>query len=154
MARFRLMVNGSPAIVNVSGDVSLLRVLREELALSGTNLGCATGRCGACTVHLNGLAALACVIPIANVRNRAVTTIEGLSPSLKQPLDRAWVAEKVMPCSYCQSGRIMAAAALLAGRPDPSDAQIRRAMRGTLCHCATASKIRRVVRRAAQEMSR
>lgn len=154
MAQFRLMVNGSSAIVDVNGDVSLLRVLREQLALSGTKLGCATGLCGACTVHLNGLAALACVTPISNVRTRVVTTIEGLSPSLRQPLDRAWVAEKVLPCLYCQSGRTMAAAALLAGRPDPSDAQIRRAMRGTLCHCATASKIRRVVRRAAQEMSR
>jgi aerobic-type carbon monoxide dehydrogenase small subunit (CoxS/CutS family) len=129
----------------------LLWALRDLLGLTGTKFGCGVGQCGACTVHLNGAAARSCIIPLSAVGERAVTTIEGLSPNRSHPLQRAWIAEQVPQCGYCQAGQLMTAAALLANNPAPSDAEIDAALSGNLCRCGTYQRIRSAIHRAAQE---
>ena len=120
MGRYTLRVNGKQHTVEVVADTPLLWVLRDALGMTGTKFGCGLGVCGACTVHVDGGAARACMIPISELGSRAVTTIEGLSPDGTHPVQRAWLAEDVAQCGYCQPGQIMAAAALLAGKePDP-----------------------------------
>ena len=152
MAPIRLKVNGRQRTVEVTPDTPLLWVLRDTLQLTGTKFGCGMAQCGACTVHLDGTPVRACVTPVSAVGTRAVTTIEGLSPDgASHPLQRAWVAEDVPQCGYCQSGQIMTAAALLKDTPSPTDADIDRAMAGNICRCGTYGRIRKAIHSAAQE---
>jgi aerobic-type carbon monoxide dehydrogenase small subunit (CoxS/CutS family) len=144
-----LTVNGRRRTVEVEPETPLLWVLRDSLDLTGTKYGCGTGLCGACTVHLDGAAVPSCSVPVSAAANREVVTIEGLSADRSHVLQRAWIAEEVPQCGYCQSGQIMAAAALLARSPRPSDAEIDAAMAGVLCRCGTYQRIRRAIHRAA-----
>lgn len=146
---FTLTVNGKATTVDVPGDMPLLWVLRDVLNLKGTKFGCGIGQCGACTVHLRGRAVRACSTPVSTVGNAAITTIEGLSPNGTHPLQRAWEELDVPQCGYCQSGQIMAAAALLSTKPKPTDADIDREMNGNLCRCGTYVRIRAAIHRAA-----
>ena len=148
--RFDVNVNGRRQSIDVAPDTPLLWVLRDDLQLTGTKFGCGVAQCGACTVHVNGKPTRACVTPISTVATAAITTIEGLSPDGAHPVQRAWVAEDVPQCGYCQAGQIMAAAALLANTPSPTDAQIDTAMRGNLCRCGTYVRIRAAIHRAAE----
>jgi len=147
MPSFTLTVNGRAHVVNVAADTPLLWVLRDNLGLTGTKFGCGIAQCGACTVHLDGEATRSCVTPISAVASAKVTTIEGYSPGRVQ---RAWIAEDVPQCGYCQSGQIMTAAALLATTPDPTDEQIDSTMTN-ICRCGTYQRIRAAVHRAAKE---
>ena len=144
-------VNGTAASVEVDAGTPLLWVVREHLKLTGTKFGCGSGFCGACTVHVDGKALRSCQTTMGEVAGKSVTTIEGLSPTSSHPLQKAWVAEQVPQCGYCQSGQIMQAAALLASTPHPTDSEIATAMDGNLCRCGTYPRIRRAIRRAAQE---
>ncbi|HEY3280493.1 MAG TPA: (2Fe-2S)-binding protein [Gemmatimonadales bacterium] len=153
MPSYSLTVNGRPYTVFAAADTPLLWVLRDNLGLTGTKFGCGIAQCGACTVHLDGEATRSCVTPISGVGTAKVTTIEGLSPTAttaSHRVQKAWVAEDVPQCGYCQSGQVMAAAALLAKTPDPSDAQIDEAMTN-ICRCGTYQRIRAAVHRAAKE---
>jgi isoquinoline 1-oxidoreductase subunit alpha len=151
MPETRLVVNGKPHEIDIASDVPLLWVLRDTLGLTGTKYGCGMGLCGACTVHLDGEAARSCQTPVGSVGAKRVTTIEGLSPDLSHPVQKAWIAEQVPQCGYCQSGQIMQASSLLAKNPHPSRAEIDQAMTGNICRCATYQRIRRAIQRAAQE---
>ena len=142
-------VNGQRVTVDVPSDTPLLWVLRDELDLKGTKFGCGMAQCGACTVHLNGAPTRACVTPVSAVQGADVTTIEGLSPDGAHPVQRAWMELDVPQCGYCQAGQLMSAAALLARRPDPSDADIDAAMNGNICRCGTYLRIRQAIHRAA-----
>jgi isoquinoline 1-oxidoreductase alpha subunit len=143
-------VNGKPQTVDVPSDMPLLWVLRDVLDLKGTKFGCGAAQCGACTVHLNGTATRTCVLPVSAAQGAKVTTIEGLSPDGTHALQRAWEELDVPQCGYCQAGQLMSAAALLAKTPKPTDAQIDAAMNGNLCRCATYSRIRQGIHRAAE----
>ena len=151
MASLTLTVNGRRHTVDAPPNMPLLWVLRDTLGLTGTKFGCGMAQCGACTMHVDGKPTRSCVTPISAVAGKAVTTIEGLSPDRSHPLQRAWIAEDVPQCGYCQSGQLMAAAALLAENPRPSDADIDRAMSGNICRCGTYQRIRRAIHRAAEE---
>jgi len=151
MPEFTLSVNGQSHTVNVPGDMPLLWVLRDTLGFTGTKYGCGIAQCGACTVHLGGAPTRSCVTPVASVGTRPITTIEGLSGDGSHPVQRAWIAEEVPQCGYCQSGQVMAAAALLTAHPHPSDADIDAAMTN-ICRCGTYQRIRRAVHRAAGEV--
>jgi aerobic-type carbon monoxide dehydrogenase small subunit (CoxS/CutS family) len=144
-----LRVNGANRRVDVPADTPLLWVLRDTLGLTGAKYGCGAGHCGACTVHLGGAAVRSCQVPVRAAAGKPITTIEGLSPDGSHPVQRAWVEEDVAQCGYCQAGQIMAAAALLAATPRPSDQQIDDAMSGNLCRCGTYQRIRAAVHRAA-----
>ena len=147
MAKFT--VNGKAIDSAAEPDTPLLWVLREDLGLTGTKFGCGIGQCGACTVHVDGNAAKSCQLPVSAVDGKTITTIEGLSDDSDHPLQVAWIEEQVPQCGYCQSGQIMAAAALLAGTPKPTDADIDAAMSGNICRCGTYQRIRKAVHRAA-----
>ncbi len=147
----KLTINGRPVDVHSSPDTPLLWVLRDEVGLTGTKFGCGMALCGACTVLANGEAIRSCSTTIASVAGRKITTIEGLSPNGLHPLQKAWMAENVPQCGYCQSGQIMSAAALLSKKPKPTDADIDEAMSGNLCRCGTYQRIRRAIHRAADE---
>ena len=149
MADFTLRINGSEHKVSVAPETPLLWVLRDTLQLTGTKFGCGAGLCGACTVHLDGAAVRSCSTPVSQVGNKNITTIEGISTNGLHPVQRAWVAEQVPQCGYCQTGQIMAAVALLAKNPQPNDDQITQAMNGNLCRCGTYERIRRAIHRAA-----
>ena len=143
-------VNGEARQVDVEPEMPLLWVIREQLALSGTKFGCGIAQCGACTVHVDGVAIRSCTMPVGTVRGRAVTTIEGLAAAgALHPLQQTWIDEQVPQCGYCQSGQIMSAAALLASNPEPNDADIDAAMRGNICRCGTYARIRRAISKAA-----
>jgi isoquinoline 1-oxidoreductase subunit alpha len=144
-------VNGVHTEVAADGDTPLLWVLREHLKLTGTKFGCGIAACGACTVHINGEATRSCATPVAMVAGKSVTTIEGLSPDGSHPLQKAWVAEQVPQCGYCQSGQIMQAADLLARNKKPSHADIVEHMDGNICRCGTYLKIIAAIERAARE---
>jgi aerobic-type carbon monoxide dehydrogenase small subunit (CoxS/CutS family) len=147
-----IKVNGKRYEVDVPADTPLLWVIRESLGLTGTKFGCGISLCGACTVHVNGVATRSCVMPVSAVAGKEITTIEGLSADGSHPLQKAWVAEDVPQCGYCHSGQIMSAAALLAQKPRPSDADIDEAMSGNICRCGTYQRIRRAIHRAAEIM--
>ena len=144
-----LQVNGVAQRLDVERETPLLWVLRERLRLTGTKFGCGIGQCGACTVHLDGEAVYACLTPVTAAQGRSVTTIEGLALNGgRHPVQQAWIDEQVPQCGYCQSGQIMAAAALLARQPNPDDGAIDAAMRGNICRCGTYPRIRRAIKRA------
>ena len=145
-------VNGKRHDLDVSGDMPLLWVLRENLGLTGTKFGCGLGQCGACTVHVDGVAVRACLTTAKAAAGKKVTTIEGLSSDASHPLQKAWVAEQVPQCGYCQSGQIMSAAALLAKTPKPTDAQIDSAMTGNICRCGTYVRIRKAIKDVAESL--
>lgn len=140
-------INGTAHRLEVSPDTPLLWVLRDTLGLTGTKYGCGIAQCGACTVHVDGVPTRACVTPISSVSGKVVLTIEGLSKSGEHPVQQAWFELDVVQCGYCQSGQIMAAAALLAQTPKPTDAQINEAMSGVLCRCGTYQRIRAAIKR-------
>jgi isoquinoline 1-oxidoreductase subunit alpha len=145
----KLTVNGVAREVDADAEMPLLWVVRDLLGLTGTKYGCGEALCGACTVHLDGRAVRSCVTPLRRAAGRAVTTIEGLSAGGDHPLQLAWVAFGVPQCGFCQSGQIMAAAALLAENPTPTDDDIDRSLAGNLCRCGTYLRIRAAVRKAA-----
>jgi aerobic-type carbon monoxide dehydrogenase small subunit (CoxS/CutS family) len=149
VAPLSFTVNGRRRTIDVPPDTPLLWALRETLGLTGTKFGCGIAQCGACTVHVDGEPTRSCVTPVSAVTGKHVTTIEGLSPNAAHALQRAWVAEDVPQCGYCQSGQLMSAAALLAQKPNPSDADIDEAMAGNICRCGTYQRIRRAIHRAA-----
>ncbi|HUN26517.1 MAG TPA: (2Fe-2S)-binding protein [Steroidobacteraceae bacterium] len=142
-------VNGNTRSVEADADTPLLWVLRDHLALTGTKFGCGAGLCGACTVHLEGVAVRSCVLPLGALEGKRVTTIEGLSKERNHPVQRAWIELDVPQCGYCQSGQIMSAAALLRSNPAPSDAEIDAALSGNICRCGTYVRIRGAIHRAA-----
>lgn len=147
-------LNGELRALDLDPKTPLLWALRDHLGLTGTKYGCGTGACGACTVHLDGAPVSACVTPLSAVAGKRVTTIEGLSPDGRHPLQLAWILEEVPQCGYCQSGQLMAAAALLTEHPRPTDAAIDAAMSGVLCRCGTYTRIRRAIQRAANPEAR
>ena len=150
MALISLQVNGTDHSVDVAPETPLLWVLRDTLGLTGTKFGCGVGQCGACTVHLDGEPVRSCLTRVSEAEGKRITTIEGLSPDRSHPIQVAWIGEQVPQCGYCQSGQIMSAAALLAKKPKPSDADIDQAMAGNLCRCGTYLRIRRAIHRAAR----
>jgi isoquinoline 1-oxidoreductase alpha subunit len=145
-----LTVNGTPQSIDADGDTPLLWALRDHLLLTGTKFGCGMALCGACTVHVDGIAVRACVLALRAVAGKNVTTIEGLSKDRSHVVQRAWMEIDVPQCGYCQSGQIMSAAALLASNPDPSNAEIDAALSGNICRCGTYVRIRKAVHRAAE----
>ena len=147
-----LKVNGEVHRVDADPQIPLLWVLREDMQLTGTKFGCGIGACGACTVHIDGAPVRSCLMPVGSVAGKAITTIEGLSATGEHPLRRAWIQENVPQCGYCQSGQIMSAAALLASNPNPTDADIDRAMAGNICRCGTYQRIRRAIHVAAEQL--
>ncbi|HJZ83742.1 MAG TPA: (2Fe-2S)-binding protein [Polyangia bacterium] len=145
----RLRVNGSEHTLDIDASTPLLWALRDNIGLCGTKFGCGVGLCGACSVMLGGQLVRSCVTPISAAEGRDVVTIEGLSPDSSHPLQKAWVAEEVPQCGYCQSGQLMAASALLAQHPDPTDEQIDAAMTN-VCRCGTYQRVRTAIHRAAR----
>jgi isoquinoline 1-oxidoreductase alpha subunit len=150
MASFDL--NGKPVKVAGEAQSMLLWALRDEIGLTGTKYGCGASLCGACTVHVDGIAVRSCVTSLASVEGKRVTTIEGLSPDSSHPLQKAWVAQAVPQCGYCQSGQIMKAAELLAQKKNPSRAQIIEHMNGNICRCGTYHRIIAAIEQAAKEV--
>ena len=142
-----LRINGRRVSVDVEEDMPLLWVLRDHLGMTGTKFGCGIAQCGACTVHVDGVATRSCVMPVSAVEGRKITTIEGLGG--EHPVQQAWKEADVPQCGYCQSGQIMSAAALLERNPSPSDADIDAGMSGNLCRCGTYPRIRRAIKAAA-----
>ncbi len=151
MAALTLEVNGRKVEVDAQRDTPLLWVIREHLALTGTKFGCGAGMCGACTVHVDGRAVRSCRTQLSDVVGKKVTTIEGLSANGDHPLQKAWIAEQVPQCGYCQSGQIMQAADLLSQKKNPSRAEIVLHMNGNICRCGTYPRIARAIERAAKE---
>jgi len=154
MPTFTLKVNGRTHTVDVDGATPLLYVLRNDLDLHGPRFGCGLGQCGACTVMIKGEAVRSCIRPISGVNGAEVTTLEGLATNGKlHPVQQAWIDEQVPQCGYCQNGQIMTAKALLDRTPNPTDAQIRQGMSGTLCRCMTYFRIQAAIKRAAKVMA-
>jgi isoquinoline 1-oxidoreductase subunit alpha len=147
-----LNINGKNHAVSAAEDTPLLWVIREHLQMTGTKYGCGAGLCGACTVHINGEAVRSCQTALSEASGKRITTIEGLDPSGQHPLQRAWIAEQVPQCGYCQSGQIMQAASLLAKNSDPTKQDIIEHMNGNLCRCMTYARIQRAILRAAAEI--
>ena len=150
MTAITIKVNGTTYAVEVSPETSLLWVLRDTLRLTGTKYGCGEDWCGVCTVQLDGEAVHSCSTGIADVGDREVRTIEGLSPDGSHPLQQAWIEERVSQCGYCQPGQLMQAATLLAATPHPDEEAINRAMTGVVCRCGTYQRIRRAIHRAVE----
>ena len=148
MAAINLNVNGKKQTVNVEPTTPVLWVLRDHLDLVGTKYGCGVAQCGACTIHLDGVAVRSCMLPISAVGNKDITTIEGLSKNGEHPLQRAWLEHDVPQCGYCQAGQIMSAAALLTKNPKPTDAEIESAMNGNICRCGTYLRIKEAIKTA------
>jgi isoquinoline 1-oxidoreductase alpha subunit len=146
----RFTVNGQPRSVEADADTPLLWVLRDHLRLTGTKFGCGMALCGACTVHVEGLAVRSCGLPLNALEGKTVTTIEGLSPDRSHAVQRAWIELDVPQCGYCQSGQIMSAVALLRDNPAPSDDDIDAALAGNICRCGTYVRIRKAIHRAAE----
>jgi isoquinoline 1-oxidoreductase subunit alpha len=152
MAQFKLQVNGRTHQVDVDADTPLLWVLRDNLGLVGTKYGCGIAQCGACTVHMNGVAVRSCSLPVSAVRSNAITTIEGLSAHGDHPVQSAWNEVDVPQCGYCQAGQIMTASALLSKNPEPTSEEIDNAMNGNICRCGTYHRIHEAVKLASNKM--
>ena len=152
MASFLIYINGEKRQVKVDGNTPLLWVLRDNLKLTGTKYGCGRGLCGACTVHIDGEATRSCITAIENVAGSNITTIEGLSKDSNHPVQKAWVAEDVPQCGYCQSGQIMTAVAFLDRNSNPEEDDINAAMKMNICRCGTYQRIRKAIGRAAKEL--
>jgi len=151
----KLLINSRPVSFDAQEDMPLLWALRDILGMTGTKFGCGRGLCGACTVHVDGIAVRSCITPIAAVVGKRITTIEGVgSTPAGAAVQLAWLAVEVPQCGYCQSGQIMSASALLAGNPEPSDDDIDRAMAGNICRCGTYARIRRGIHRAAESLAK
>ncbi len=146
-----LTVNGVRQKISAQPDTPLLWVLREQLKLTGTKFGCGAGQCGACTVHVNGLPVQSCLHTLQDAAGKSITTIEGLSKDASHPLQKAWIAEQVPQCGYCQSGQIMRAAGLLKQTPRPTREQIVEYMSPNICRCGTYARITRAIERASRE---
>jgi isoquinoline 1-oxidoreductase alpha subunit len=146
---YNLRINGKTQSVDVPAEMPMLWVLRDTLNMKGTKFGCGIGACGACTIHVDGVAVRGCSTPVSSVGNKAVMTIEGLSADGSHALQKAWVQVDVPQCGYCQAGQIMSAAALLSKTPKPTDAQITTAMTGNICRCGTYVRIREAIKLAA-----
>jgi isoquinoline 1-oxidoreductase alpha subunit len=149
MAKINLDVNGKKLVADVNPDTPVLWVLRDHLNLVGTKYGCGMAQCGACTIHLEGNAVRSCILPVSQVENKKITTIEGISENADHPVQKAWLEHDVPQCGYCQAGQIMTAVALLKKNPHPSDEEIASAMHGNLCRCGTYLRIRAAVKTAA-----
>lgn len=145
-------VNGKMVTVDIDPETPLLWVLRDHLNLVGTKYGCGIAQCGACSVHLDGVAMRSCVLPVKNVGKQKVKTIEGLSTEIDHPLQKAWKELDVPQCGYCQAGQIMSAASLLNDNPTPTDKEIDQAMRGNLCRCASYTRIKKAIRHAVDNL--
>lgn len=150
MANFNLKINGKEHQINVDPNTPLLWVLRDHINLVGTKYGCGIGQCGACTIHIDGVAMRSCSLPISGVKDKAITTIEGLSKSGDHRVQQAWLEHDVPQCGYCQAGQIMSAAALLKDNPNPSDTDIDAAMNGNICRCGTYTRIKAAIKTAAK----
>ncbi|MGC6421408.1 MAG: (2Fe-2S)-binding protein [Flavobacteriaceae bacterium] len=150
MAVFDIQVNGQEHQVDVAPNTPILWVLRDHLQLVGTKYGCGIAQCGACTIHLNGMATRACQIQVSMVGNAEITTIEGISKTGDHPVQKAWIEEDVPQCGYCQSGQIMTAVSLLNSNPNPTEADIENGMSGNICRCGTYTRIHKAVKRAAE----
>jgi isoquinoline 1-oxidoreductase alpha subunit len=154
MATYKLTVNGQPKEVTVDPGTPLLWVLREELKMTGTKYGCGVAACGACTVHVGGVATRSCSVPVSIVGDRPIVSIEGMSADpVGRAVQDAWVAHDVVQCGYCQSGQIMSAVALLKSIPKPTDTNIEESMGGNLCRCATYVRIREAIKSASQQLA-
>ncbi len=154
MAAYQLSINGKTYNINADPTMPLLWAIRDLANLTGTKYGCGIAQCGACTVHLNGTPVRSCSIPVSAAAKQKITTIEGLSDDNTHPLQQAWISEQVPQCGYCQSGQLMAAAALLKRTPHPSDQDIDTAMQGHICRCGTYARIRQAIKTAAQLVSK
>lgn len=149
----RFILNGHPVETDDAPDTPLLWVIRDTFDLAGSKFGCGMALCGACTMHIDGIAMRTCVLPVSAVEGKSITTIEGLGTlDSLHPVQKAWVSQSVPQCGYCQSGQIMSATALLQQNPDPSDADIEAAMSGNICRCGTYLDIKQAIRRAAKDM--
>ena len=155
METYEITVNGQPKEVTVDSGTPLLWVLREELKMTGTKYGCGIAACGACTVHLDGVATRSCVVPVSLVGKRPIVTIEAMAEDpIGRVVQNAWVSNDVVQCGYCQSGQIMSAVALLKSIPKPTDTNIEESMGGNLCRCATYVRIREAIRAASQQLDK
>tara|TARA_B100001123_G_C15270705_1_gene1010226 strand:- start:1457 stop:1924 length:468 start_codon:yes stop_codon:yes gene_type:complete len=152
MNKITLFVNGSKRSLNIDGKTPLLWVLRDELKLTGTKYGCGRGLCGACTVHIDGEETRSCITAVENIQDSEITTIEGLSKNSDHPVQKAWIAEDVPQCGYCQSGQIMTASALLNRNKNPDDLDIDSAMKMNICRCGTYQRIRKAIHTASKEL--
>ena len=150
MAIFNLKINGKTQQVNVDPATPILWVLRDQLNLVGTKYGCGIAQCGACTIHLDGVAMRSCVLSVQAVGDKPITTIEGLSKKVNHPVQQAWLEHDVPQCGYCQAGQIMSAAALLKDNPNPSDEDIDAAMNGNICRCGTYTRIKAAIKTASK----
>ena len=150
MAIINLKINSKDYSIDVDPQMPLLWAIRDFVGLKGTKYGCGIAQCGACTVHLNGQPVRSCSLPVAAVTNKNITTIEGLSEDNSHPVQKAWIEEQVPQCGYCQSGQIMAAAALLSKNASPNDADIDAAMQGHICRCGTYPRIKRAIKKASE----
>lgn len=154
MAAIKLNVNGKQQTVDVDPKTPILWVLRDHLDLVGTKYGCGISQCGACTIHLDGVAVRSCQLPVSVIGDKAITTIEGLSEAGDHPVQQAWIEHDVPQCGYCQAGQIMTAVALLKDKPNPSDDEIETAMNGNICRCGTYTRIKAAVKTAAATQSK
>lgn len=150
MAQFTIKINGKKQQVDVSPDTPMLWVIRDHFNLPGTKFGCGIAQCGACTIHLDGMATRSCSVPISAIGDKAITTIEGLSEKGDHPVQKAWLEHDVAQCGYCQAGQIMSASALLNENPNPSDSEIENAMNGNICRCGTYVRIKAAIKTAVQ----
>ena len=152
MAQFNLKINGTTKQVDVDPNTPILWVLRDHVGLVGTKFSCGIAQCGACTIHLNGVAVRSCQLPVANVEDQEITTIEGLSENGDHPVQQAWIEHDVPQCGYCQAGQIMTATAFLKDNPTPSEEEIENAMNGNICRCGTYLRIKAAVKTASQKL--
>ena len=153
MPVYQLTINGQSREVDVAADTPVLWVLRDHIQLVGTKYGCGIGQCGACTVHIDGVAMRSCSLPVSAIGDKTITTIEGLSEKGDHPVQQAWIEHDVAQCGYCQAGQIMNAAAMLNDTPNPSDEEISARMNGNICRCGTYTRIHAAIKTAAEKMS-
>jgi len=149
MAEYNIKINGKMRQIDVASDTPMLWVIRDHVNLLGTKFGCGIGQCGACTIHVDGVATRSCLLPVGSVGEKSITTIEGLSKDASHPVQQAWLEHDVPQCGYCQAGQIMNAASLLTQNSNPSDSDIDQAMNGNICRCGTYIRIKSAIKTAA-----